>query len=100
MKSEKLKIKNSFASLRFYVAAGLIFAFVFSGIAQKNAKKPPVKSMNSSIATVFQPGKSPTVSLRIQFLTGSIDDPEGKEGLAALTAAMLSQGGTRSLTYD
>ena len=32
--------------------------------------------------------------------TGSQDDPPGKEGLAALTAAMVAEGGTKSLTYD
>jgi len=97
MKSEKLKIKNS---LHLCVSAVLIFLLALTTFAQKKPTKTPVKSMNSSITTVFQPGKSPTVSFRIQFLTGSIDDPAGKEGLAALTAAMLSQGGTRSLTYD
>ena len=41
------------------------------------------------------------ISFRIQFLTGSVDDPKGKEGLAAnLTAAMLAQGGSQKLTYD
>ena len=68
-------------------------------LAQKT-KKPPVKSMNSKIETVLQPGKSPLVSLRIQFLTGSVDDPNGKEGVAALTAAMIAQGGSKNLTFD
>jgi zinc protease len=77
----------------------LIFSLGFSTFAQKTTKTR-AKSMNPSIATVFQPGKSPTVSLRIQFLTGAIDDPAGKEGLAALTSAMLSQGGSKNLTYD
>jgi zinc protease len=31
---------------------------------------------------------------------GSQDDPPGKEGLAALTAAMVAEGGTKSLSYD
>lgn len=33
-------------------------------------------------------------------MTGAASDPEGKEGVAALTAAMLSQGGSRSMTYE
>ena len=93
----KFQISNI---LRLGGAAVLIFAVALSAIAQKKSTKTTPKPMNSSIATVFQPGKSPTVSFRIQFLVGSVDDPAGKEGLAALTAAMLSQGGTRSLTYD
>ena len=56
--------------------------------------------MTSNIATVFQPGKSPLISFRIQFLTGSIADPKGKEGLANLTAAMLAGGGSKNLSYD
>jgi zinc protease len=39
------------------------------------------------------------VSFRVAFDAGSIHDPKGKEGLAALTAAMLSEGGTRKRTY-
>ena len=58
------------------------------------------KSMNFNIATVFPPNKSPLISFRIQFLTGSIDDPKGKEGLASLTSAMIAQGGSKNLTYD
>jgi zinc protease len=53
-----------------------------------------------AIATVLQPNKSPLVTFRILFTTGSASDPKGKEGVAALTAAMLAQGGTRSLPYE
>jgi zinc protease len=47
--------------------------------------------------SVLQPGTSSLVTFRILFTTGSAYDPAGKEGLAALTASMLAQGGTRSL---
>src|SRR5436190_7296425 len=49
---------------------------------------------------LLQPGMSPLVTFRILFTTGSAFDPPGKEGLAALTASMLAQGGTRSMGYD
>ncbi len=49
---------------------------------------------------VTLPGSSPLVSFRLVFLTGAASDPAGKEGLAALTAAMLAQGGTRRLSYQ
>ncbi len=103
MENEKWKMENTFNTLRLFVFAGMIFTLVFPAFAQKNSKTPakkPAKSMNSNIETVFQPGKSPLVSFRIQFLTGSIDDPAGKEGVAALTAAMLSQGGSKTMTYE
>ena len=38
-----------------------------------------------------------TVSLAIQFRTGAIDDPAGKEGLTHLTATLMAEGGTRRL---
>ncbi len=54
----------------------------------------------AKIANVLQPGTSPLISFRIQVMTGSAYDPPGKEGLASLTAAMLAQGGSRSMSYD
>ena len=54
----------------------------------------------AKIANVLQPGTSPLISFRILVMTGSAYDPPGKEGLASLTAAMLAQGGSRSMTYD
>src|SRR5688572_17218274 len=50
--------------------------------------------------TLPLPNSSPLVTFRILFKTGSIQDPAGKEGVAALTAAMLSRGGSREKTYD
>jgi zinc protease len=43
---------------------------------------------------------SSLIALRFVFRTGSQDDPEGKEGLAALTASMVAEGGTKELSYD
>lgn len=54
----------------------------------------------SKIANVLLPGTSPLVTFRIVFTTGSAFDPPGKEGLASLTASMLAEGGTRSMSYD
>ncbi len=42
--------------------------------------------------------KNPIVTFRLVFQAGSIDDPKGKEGLTALTAAVMSQGGTKELS--
>jgi zinc protease len=62
-------------------------------------KKQPAK-MSSSIPTILMQNQSPLVTFRILFMTGSASDPAGKEGVAALTAAMLAKGGTRSLSYE
>jgi zinc protease len=43
---------------------------------------------------------NPLVSFRFVVHAGSAVDPPGKEGLAALTALMLSQGGTEELSFS
>jgi zinc protease len=53
------------------------------------------------VNTVLLPSdKTPFVSIRFLFATGSVDDPPGKEGLAAATGATLAEGGTRALSYE
>jgi len=42
----------------------------------------------------------PNVAFKLWFKAGSQNDPEGKEGLAALTADMLAEGGTKEHSYD
>ncbi len=62
----------------------------FSGKAGAKDKLP----------TVLLPVKdSPLVTFRIQFRAGSINDPEGKKGITALTAQMITDGGTKKKTY-
>jgi zinc protease len=58
------------------------------------------KNMSTKIAGVLMPNRSPLVTFRLQFMSGAAADPKGKEGVAALTAAMLAQGGTRTMTYE
>jgi zinc protease len=45
------------------------------------------------------PGKSPLITLRFVFTTGSAADPADKPGLAHLTGELLGNGGTKDLTY-
>ncbi len=53
------------------------------------------------IETVELPVPSdPTISFRVWFKVGSQDDPAGKEGLAALTAAMLTEASTQENKYS
>ena len=47
---------------------------------------------------VLESPGNPLVSFRFVFHVGSSQDPPGKEGLAALTAKMLSQGGTEEMS--
>ncbi len=82
----------------------LIMAISLSGFSQTSRRERSGSSRNAGrqqgIQMVLQPSHSPLVSFRILFNTGSASDPPGKEGVAALTAAMLAQGGSRALTYD
>jgi zinc protease len=52
------------------------------------------------MATVLLPSSSPLVTFRFLFNAGSALDPKGKEGVAALTANMISNGGSRAMTYE
>jgi zinc protease len=55
----------------------------------------------SRIETVTLPSPdSPLVAIRLLLDVGSIDDPPGKEGLAALTAQMVAQAGTQKRSYS
>jgi zinc protease len=44
--------------------------------------------------------QQPQAAVRLQFNAGSIYDPPGKEGLAALTGLMIGQAGTRKHAYS
>ena len=44
---------------------------------------------------LFPVANDPNVVVKLWFKTGSQDDPKGKEGLAALTASMVAEGGRR-----
>jgi len=58
-------------------------------------------SARAANAPVLLPvANDPTVSFSFWFKVGAQNDPAGKEGLAALTAAMLTEASTKSLRYD
>ena len=67
----------------------------------------PAKSVDSSsslsgkpIEAVLVPAKgTDAIDLRILVMRGSVDDPPGKEGLTALTFALLVKGDTKERTY-
>ncbi len=49
--------------------------------------------------TELPSANSPLITFRIILRAGSVSDPKGKEGLNALTASLIANGGTKSLTY-
>ena len=87
-----------------FLFAALIFLTVYSSQSaqrRRGATRPPARNtkMIANQKSVLIPNRSPLVSFRILFMTGSASDPKGKEGLASLTASLLAEGGTRTKTY-
>ncbi len=57
--------------------------------------------MANKVEKVLFPVKDdPTVSFRVWFKVGSQNDPEGKEGLAYITAKMITEASTRNNSYE
>jgi zinc protease len=61
---------------------------------------PGAAGTPSRNATLLPSASSPLVAFRFVLRVGSQNDPKGKEGLAALTASMIAEGGSKALTYD
>ncbi len=86
--------------MRRQISALLItFAVLITLLARPGFAMTP-KTISSKIASTLVPNRSPLVTFRIIFMTGAAYDPPGKEGLAALTAALIAQGGTRTMSYE
>jgi zinc protease len=72
--------------------------------ARPAVAEPPTaaaQAATATIETVLLPSpQSPLVAVRLMLDVGSIHDPAGKEGLAALTALMVGQAGTTERTYS
>ena len=62
--------------------------------AMAGAEAPPVSLLERRSEA------SPLVDVSFLFAAGAADDPPGKKGLAALTAAMLADGGSRARTIQ
>jgi zinc protease len=67
---------------------------------EKMMRQQTKMAKTGKIATVLEQTKSPLISFRLLLMTGSAQDPAGKEGVASLTAAMLAEGGSRALSYN
>jgi zinc protease len=52
----------------------------------------------AAIPLVLQKSPLPQLDVKLLFTTGSAHDPAGKEGLAALAAAMISEAGSKAMT--
>ncbi len=80
-------------------------------LAPAIAKAPPLSSFAPGGSTATGPGSQdirilakksalPLLNVKLLFEAGSARDPKGKEGLAALSAAMISDAGSKDMRYD
>ena len=112
------------AAVRYFIDAGLIVTTLskdaFPGGIEKSPAlstvKPSVPIADSApraesrgerpgpadapLPLVLQKSVLPELNVKLLFSVGSAHDPAGKEGLAALTAAMIAKAGSRALTID
>ncbi|MGZ3393074.1 MAG: M16 family metallopeptidase [Isosphaeraceae bacterium] len=84
---------------RIVLALSLGWLLLTAGSTALSAEPGQTKVADKSAILISSPS-SPLVSFRFVFRVGSQDDPSGKEGLAALTTAMIAEGGTASLSYE
>ncbi len=69
-----------------------------AAVAPDVAHEPAVTAPD--LSPVLRPdGSDPTISVIAWFQVGSHSDPPGKEGLAYLTAQLLTEGGTKDHSY-
>ncbi len=54
----------------------------------------------AELETVLLKTSSPIINFRVLFNVGALHDPQGKEGLANLTAAVLAGSGSKEMTYE
>jgi zinc protease len=60
----------------------------------------PSSSRGDTVHVVLQRSVLPQLDVKLLFTVGSAHDPAGKEGLAALTATMMTEAGSKALSID
>lgn len=88
---------NGLQRLALSLAAGCL---VLCPAPRGRSAEPATAASAPEGSVVLSFPSSPLVAFRFVFRVGSQNDPRGKEGLAALTAALIAEGGTKSLTYE
>jgi zinc protease len=95
------------AARRYLVDDSLVVATLAHGELPAGIDKlPALASLVPAVAALdpqrvtAQPTALPQLTVKLLFDVGSAYDPKGKEGLAALTAAMIAEAGSQSLRID
>ncbi|WP_165220332.1 M16 family metallopeptidase [Aquisphaera insulae] len=82
------------------IAAGLCLAGLAALGAAARAAGPTTRDEPAAESHFVPAPSSPLMAFRLVVHVGSKDDPAGKEGLAALTAAMVAEGGSKALSHE
>jgi zinc protease len=77
----------------------LVFTLLSTLAAVSFTAKAETKPDTKKLSLLSLKSESPLITLRVVVRAGSAHDPIGKEGLAALTANILNDGGNQTLTY-
>jgi len=96
------------AAAKAYVTdAGLVVATLSKGSLPEAVKTSPALASlvpaagaASAVKTVAVKAAVPQVQVKLLFQAGSAYDPPGKQGLAALSAAMIAEAGSKAMKID
>ena len=101
-----MRLSYEFAPARRWIAVGILLCLCAAAGCKKKKgddqmsdkfadEKSPVK-----MRALTMPSKgADSVDVRILLRSGSVDDPEGKQGLTYMTATMMAEGGTKKYAY-
>ncbi len=90
---------------KYFTDASLVVATLSKGTLPAGIEKAALPATTSAAVSaaphmITQKSVVPNVMVKLLFTAGSVKDPQGKEGLAALAAAMISEAGSKSMRTD
>jgi zinc protease len=92
---------------KYFTDAGLVVTTLSrEEMPEAMAKLPSLSSLAPAKGSTVEPSivtvasAVPQLNVKLLFTTGSADDPEGKEGLAELAAAMVAEAGSKERSID
>jgi zinc protease len=93
------------AGRKYFTDAGLVVTTLSKDALPEAVATPPslasfAPAAAPDVETVELPSSLPRLDVKLLFAAGSAHDPEGEEGLAALSAAMIAEAGSRALRID
>jgi len=93
--------KNSLLFLFSVLTVALILSLSGSGCGKKDNSLSADGMGNNLVKIIpFKIASEPLISFKFLFHTGSMDDPQGKNGLAYLASQLLGEGGTQKNSYQ